>query len=202
MRLPAASNTVLDVDWMVYLMPNIEQSDIWNLWKNSTNHPPPVLPPVLHRAMISKCSSARAMHYAVNTSVPYGPTSYTCNGFIFQDGRGVSQAFISSHDGTSMTLMLAENVRTDSVANVSNAHNWWDAPASPTSTNTANVRPNQLNFVGGDGDTAQYFADLADFQLLDADPPHPERLSSPTLLTPIPPTICTMPVPPTCTRWS
>ena len=75
--------------------------------------------------------------HAVNTSVPYGPTSYTCNGFIFQDGRGVSQAFISSHDGTSMTLMLAENVRTDSVANVSNAHNWWDAPASPTSTNTA-----------------------------------------------------------------
>ena len=55
-----------------------------------------------------------------------GPSSYIANGFIFQDGKGLPLSYVANHDGEAETLMLSENVRTDSTSVRVNWHNWWD----------------------------------------------------------------------------
>ena len=86
-------------------MPKIERNDIWNQWKTGTQQ----------YAYIKLLVCPSDPPDVVNAGPSTAPWP-TCNGYIFQDGQGLSQDFITSHDGTSMTLMLSENVRTDYVS--------------------------------------------------------------------------------------
>ena len=122
----SGGTTTVDVGSFTLDRPDMERSDLSEFLEDS---PLPTgttignLPKATIKSLICPSDEPKMINQGKE-----GPTSYQCNGHIFQDGKGLSQAFISTHDGASMTLMLSENVRNDSIAKVSNVHNWWDGP--------------------------------------------------------------------------
>ena len=133
------------VSWALYLMPQLERVDIWNQWKIATGLPGTgtnAAPAVSVKLLT--CPSDPPNTFTQGDPTYGGPSSYIVNGFVMQDGRGLSLDFITGHDGSSMTLLFYKNVQQDQVTQAINYHNWWNTlmlPANYSQLTTDTTRP-------------------------------------------------------------
>jgi prepilin-type processing-associated H-X9-DG protein len=127
MGLSSGTGTAIgmQVNWSVFLMPYVERTDIWNAYRSSGTSAfgsGTTCPSV---ALFS-CPSDPPTGGSDPAGKPItGPSSYQANGWVFQNQLGLSLDGIP--DGTSLTLMLSENLQTftnSSSTSVSKAHGW------------------------------------------------------------------------------
>ncbi|MGO8690783.1 MAG: DUF1559 domain-containing protein [Thermoguttaceae bacterium] len=129
---PGFENTVngQTLSWAIMLLPYMERTDLWNLYKGT--------------APVSTGTASNVPNLQLficpsdpPTGATNGPSSYTANGWVFQDGtnsnyQGLSQSGI--RDGASMTLMISENLQlysttsggTVSGGTAAHSHSWAD----------------------------------------------------------------------------
>ena len=125
-NLNSASNPT-KMGWAGMLLSYVERDDMWkqiqqgntaNFQKAVKIFPCPSDPPDTMVGQVGPCA------YVANQWVFGDPTGQNkVNGTVIPPPR--SQDFISSNDGTSTTLLLSENMRSDP-NHTTWAHNWWD----------------------------------------------------------------------------
>ena len=134
LRNPNWPNTTMCVEtsWMTALLPQIERTDLWNLWNYNASQSATGFLPTAAYIKLFVCPSDPPD--AVNTTYD-GPSAYQANGFVFRDdyvyipisgtptlvpaNKGRSVDYISAKDGSSQTLMFSENQRNFTLANTS-----------------------------------------------------------------------------------
>ncbi|MGA2034632.1 MAG: DUF1559 domain-containing protein [Thermoguttaceae bacterium] len=141
-----------DASWTVLLLPYLDRTDLWNLWKGTPQQAQgSSTPTVLLKLMICQSDPPDT------TAAGQGPSSYVANGLVFGDPTTttvsrpcLSLDYITLHDGTSTTLMISENLHLDSPtvsgSAVSKSHYWYDcAPASAVTFGVNNRGSNYQN---------------------------------------------------------
>lgn len=144
-----ADNSVYQypASWTVMLLPYLDRTDLWNKWK--TYYPSEDSPACFADNSKSMNQRARYMKITTcpsdppdSTSQMSTPSAYSINGLVARDAIADSKSagpspyqltpvtpwgkleprsldYVSSHDGTSTTLLLSENMRLD------RPHDWW-----------------------------------------------------------------------------
>lgn len=139
------------VSWIGVLLPSLERADIWNQIKPSsgtgqaadTIQYPAATNPYGKPLKILPCPSDPPDTMTGNN----GPSAYVCNGLVMRDGSynsavpPLSIDAISSRDGTTFTLLIAETKKDQQALLISYAgvpniaiHNWWDTCDSLATT--------------------------------------------------------------------
>ena len=85
------------VGWPVMLLPLVGRIDLWNAWSAGLQNIDPTTgyPPTVR---ISLFMCPRDPPELAKPGMD-GPSSYIANGFIFQDGKGLSRFYVDDHDG-------------------------------------------------------------------------------------------------------
>ena len=137
--------------WVVMLLPYIDCNDLWSKWNAGT--------PEKEYLPVMVCPSDPSKI----TSPLDGPSSYVVNTKVCMDGKGLALDYISTKDGSAVTLLTGENLRIDK------AHSWWDTDPIKVGFSTGKIADNlRSNHAGGavvtfcDGHSAFFRDDIGE----------------------------------------
>jgi prepilin-type N-terminal cleavage/methylation domain-containing protein/prepilin-type processing-associated H-X9-DG protein len=123
-KFPSLHNTVgtsTSIPWYPMLLPFMDRPDLWHIFQASGG-----VSPARYLKVVLCPSDPPPSSGPTDT-----PSAYTMNGLIARDAGAtppippVSMDYVSMHDGTSTTLLLSENLRTDDYSS-SNFNGWYD----------------------------------------------------------------------------